>query len=258
MTPAGASAPGASAAWAPERRTDAARAARLVAAAAPGLAGRRVDLLGEGWDNTVFLVGGDWVFRFPRRALALPGFRRETAVLPRVAGRLPLAVPVPEVVADDGEAEPWPYTGARLVRGRELAESGLADDGRWAGDPAVTALLDEAARLDPPAGPPVLVHGDLHVRHVLVGDDGSATGVIDWGDVCLGDPAVDLALAHAALAGPARRAFLDAYGPVDGERELRARALAVRLSALLAGYAAADARPRLLTEALAGLRRAVA
>jgi aminoglycoside phosphotransferase (APT) family kinase protein len=84
-----------------------------------------------------------------------------------------------------------------------------------------------------------------------------ATGVIDWGDVCLADPAVDVSVGYAAFTGPARVAFLSAYGGVDAERELRARALAVRLSALLADYAAARGRSRLLAEARAGLRRAV-
>ena len=118
-------------------------------------------------------------------------------------------------------------------------------------------LLVEGARLDPPAGEPRLAHGDLHVRHVLVGDRGAATGVIDWGDVCLADPAVDLALAYAAFSGAARAALLDAHGDVSAEQELRARVLAVCLSAVLAEYAAAEGREALLAEALAGLRRAV-
>jgi aminoglycoside phosphotransferase (APT) family kinase protein len=41
----------------------------------------------------------------------------------------------------------------------------------------------------------VLCHGDLHVRHLLVDGDGSAAGVIDWGDLCLADAAVDLSIA---------------------------------------------------------------
>jgi aminoglycoside phosphotransferase (APT) family kinase protein len=81
--------------------------------------------------------------------------------------------------------------------------------------------------------------------------------VIDWGDVCLADPAVDLSLGFGAFVGPARAAFLSAYGPVDAERELRARALAVRLAALLTSYAAAQHRAALLTESLASLSRAV-
>jgi aminoglycoside phosphotransferase (APT) family kinase protein len=300
--------------WTAERTVDPARAAALVAAAAPQLAGADVVPLATGWDNTVVVVGGEWAFRFPRRAVALPGFRREIAVLTRIAPLLPLPVPVPEVVgSDDDPAAPWPFTGARLLPGRELADAGLPDGGRvaaaaatgaflrvlhspevhaavdvelpadpmgrghpasrlaatraaldglvaagtWAGDPAVDALLERAAELGKPTGTPVLVHGDLHVRHLLVDDAGRASGVIDWGDVCLADPAVDLSLGYAAFAGPARAAFLDAYGPLDAERELRARALAVRLAVLLARYAVDDGRAALLAESLAALGRAV-
>jgi len=151
-------------------------------------------------------------------------------------------------------ARAWPR--ARLPQTLDRLHR-LAADGVWSPDPVVEALLRRAGGLGAPTGAPVLVHGDLHVRHELVGDDGRGTGVIDWGDVCRGDPAVDLGIAYAAFAGAARAALLEAYGGVDADRELRSRALAVRLSVLLAGYAAADDRPALLAEALAGLRRAV-
>ena len=299
--------------WTPERTTTPERAAGLIAALAPELRGVPVEPLSEGWDNTVFRVG-EWIARFPRRAMALPGFRRELAVLPFVAGRLPLPVPEPRCAGtDDDPQEPWPYAVVRAVPGRELADVSPPDaarvpaaaalgaflavlhapttrslvqhldlpvdpmrraepaarleqtraalaalEGLWTPDPAVDELLRDGARLPPPSGEPVLVHGDLHVRHLLLDRDLGAAGVIDWGDVCLADPAVDLALGFAGFAGPARAAVLDAYGGVDPERELRARCLAVRLSVLLAGYAAADGRPALLAEALAGVGRATA
>ncbi len=41
-------------------------------------------------------------------------------------------------------------------------------------------------------GPPVLLHGDLHPRHVFTAG-GRLTGIIDWGDVAAGDPRLDLA-----------------------------------------------------------------
>ena len=73
------------------------------------------------------------MFRFPRRRIALPGFRRELAVLPQVAERVSLPVPVPTMVShDDDPVEPWPFTGARLVPGRELAETALAGERRAA------------------------------------------------------------------------------------------------------------------------------
>jgi aminoglycoside phosphotransferase (APT) family kinase protein len=47
--------------------------------------------------------------------------------------------------------------------------------------------------------------------------DGQAlpTGVIDWGDIHLGDPGIDLAIAHLMLPSDAHGAFRDAYGPID-------------------------------------------
>ena len=100
-----------------------------------------------------------------------------------------------------------------------------------------------------------MVHGDLHFRHVLI-DGGAISGVIDWGDVCRGDPSVDFPLYWCALSPAGREAFLDAYGPVSEEQLLRARVLAVFLCAVLARYGAAEGLPGVEREALDGLRRA--
>ena len=133
--------------------------------------------------------------------------------------------------------------------------SALEGRGLWSPSAEVDALVD--ATPGPPAGPYVLVHGDLHLRHLLVDAHGRATGVIDWGDTCFADPAVDLSLAYSAFDGAAREAFLAAYGPVDAERELRARSLAVGLCAALADWASSTGEQVLLQEYLRGLRRAV-
>jgi aminoglycoside phosphotransferase (APT) family kinase protein len=44
----------------------------------------------------------------------------------------------------------------------------------------------------PPSTAPVLLHNDFFPEHLLV-EHGQLTGVIDWGDVALGDPGADLA-----------------------------------------------------------------
>jgi aminoglycoside phosphotransferase (APT) family kinase protein len=296
----------------PERLVGVAEAAALVGGQFPELRGAPVEPLATGWDNTVHLVGREWVFRFPRREVALPGVRRELSHLPRLAARLPLPIPEPRLVGHPTADFPWPFWGARLIPGRELAEAGLsasvpaatavgeflralhdpdlaeafgaglpddpmgratpqvrvpltrprlcrlAERGAWTPDPEVDRLLAEAEPIGPPAGALRIAHGDLHQRHVLVGDDDRVAGVIDWGDLCRADPAVDLSLAYGAFAGPARAALLAAYGGVDPEREARARVLAVSLCAALAEYAAAEHRDVLLRESLAGLGRAVA
>jgi aminoglycoside phosphotransferase (APT) family kinase protein len=299
--------------WEPEHAVSVVEAGELIGAQFPSLRDVVVEPLATGWDNTVFLVGGEWVFRFPRRAVALPGLVREMAVLPRLAPSLPLPIPVPEFLGRPSAAYPWPFWGGRHVPGRELADARPADHLRvvaarelgeflralheprlvaeyanglprdplhrgdpavraplarerlarlalgrvWEPDPAVERLLVDGERLGPSDHAFAVAHGDLHLRHLLVHGDGRAAGVIDWGDLCLADPAVDLSIAYAGFAGPARAALLDAYGAVDAERETRARVLAVFLCSALAEYAAGTDREELLAESLAGIARAV-
>lgn len=304
-------------AWAGERVVDEATASRLIGTAFPDLASEPVSALAEGWDSTVFRVGDEWAFQFPRRSVVVPALRREAAVLPDLAPSLPLPISVPERVADDDAAEPWPFAGCRFIPGVELADSGLgigdrvglaADVGRFLralhdidpepfrdrlvidpngrGTPArsvehtrttldslrskqvvdiewgvralIEQLLLQAAALPEPDVQRV-VHGDLHARHVIVDASARAVGVIDWVDVCLADPALDLSIAYSAFAGPAREALLDAYGRhlVDPVRSLRARALGFRLSLMLADYAASRRNQALLAESLQGMLRSL-
>ena len=46
----------------------------------------------------------------------------------------------------------------------------------------------------------VFTHGDLQAEHVLVSDDATISGVIDWGDAGLGDPLYDLPCSPSAMA----------------------------------------------------------
>ena len=54
--------------------------------------------MGAGWDNTAYLVNGEWVFRFPRRTIAVPLLEAEGRVLPKLAPRLPLSDSAPRMV----------------------------------------------------------------------------------------------------------------------------------------------------------------
>jgi aminoglycoside phosphotransferase (APT) family kinase protein len=109
-----------------------------------------------------------------------------------------------------------------------------------------------------PARAAALVHGDLHARHLLIDDGGGLCGVIDRGDVHLGDPATDLAVTHAFLPPPARAAFLAAYGPVDEGTRALARFRAVSHSALVVLYAHDAGDEHLLAEGLRALGRVAA
>jgi aminoglycoside phosphotransferase (APT) family kinase protein len=116
--------------------------------------------------------------------------------------------------------------------------------------------LDRAIALPQPE-PRAVCHGDLHFRQLLV-DRGELSGIIDWVDVCRSDPGVDLQLVWSWLPPTAREGFLDEYGPVTEESLLRARVLALFLSAVLLRYGSAEGMPTVTAEALAGLRRASA
>ena len=73
-------------------------------------------------------------------------------------------------------------------------------------------LLSEVARRTPTA----LVHGDLSGDHVLMADD-AISGVIDWSDARVGDPALDLAWALYGAPEPFAEAVATTYGATDDE-----------------------------------------
>lgn len=262
--------------WIAEIEMPPERAAALIGARFPELAGLPVEPFGNGWDNTAVLVDGRVVVRFPRRAQAVALLRTEASVLGRLGPLLPLGVPEPRFVAADGPGFPWPFVGYPLLPGRTACRADLDLGARCRAAPVLGAFLarlhgvrtdalalpgDALGRLrltereseleerlevlrargrvaDPapwlrrfqelgtgaarPAADTV-VHGDLYARHLLVDDAGHLTGVIDWGDVHLGDAAADLMVAYAFLPASARRAFFDAYGPVAPGRGVLAR-----------------------------------
>ncbi len=57
---------------------------------------------------------------------------------------------------------------------------------------------------------PTVVHGDLTASHVLV-HDGDVSGILDWGDAMVADPADDLAWLLVAAPPDAVESILEAY-----------------------------------------------
>lgn len=102
------------------------------------------------------------------------------------------------------------------------------------------------------------IHGDLYARHLLLDERSGLAAVIDWGDVALGDPAEDLALAWSFLPASARAAFFAAYGPVDAGERAKARFSALsRYAGSLLAYACDVGDAPLVEEAQAAARFAL-
>lgn len=122
------------------------------------------------------------------------------------------------------------------------------------------AAIDDSVRGLPETPDPALyrtlVHGDLYVRHLLVDDEARLCGVIDWGDVHIGDPAVDISIAHGFLPPSARDAFRRAYGPIEESTWRLARFRALVHSAIIAVYGKESGDDDLLREGLQCLRHA--
>ena len=128
--------------------------------------------------------------------------------------------------------------------------------GKLAGqiDSSAVLLLWDAALSAPFTGPPVWVHGDLVDANILVRSD-RLSAVIDFGQLCVGDPACDLAIAWTVFQGESRRAFRHAL-PLDAGTWARGRGWALWKAVIrLAGWPGPmreiEAAPRVLAEILA-------
>lgn len=90
--------------------------------------------------------------------------------------------------------------------------------------PAIASFLAAV----PPAPPSSLVfsHNDLGIEHVLVDPaDGTVTGIIDWGDSAITDPAYDFGLLYRDLGPAALEAALDSYRQDEHLGRIRGRAV---------------------------------
>jgi aminoglycoside phosphotransferase (APT) family kinase protein len=91
---------------------------------------------------------------------------------------------------------------------------------------AVRDVWQEAVAAPAWQGAPLWLHGDLHPANVVVLDRGLA-GVIDFGEMCAGDPATDLSAAWILLPDGAANRFFAAYQDVGDATIARARGWAV-------------------------------
>lgn len=102
-----------------------------------------------------------------------------------------------------------------------------------------------------------LVHGDLHMRHVMLDEQHQLSGIIDWGDAHIGHPSCDFYPYWSLFSPSARRAFLEAYGPVDEQTLIAGRLVATYINVILALSADDFGLPHLKKAALNALEHIV-
>ncbi|GAA1427334.1 hypothetical protein GCM10009616_04250 [Microlunatus lacustris] len=137
-----------------------------------------------------------------RRLADVPVAGRSTAATQLGAFVSALHQPAP----DEAPVSPWrgiPLTALEASVAERLAQVPDADAA------TLRAVWDRSVDAPAHEGPPVWLHGDLHPLNVLTHHDASPPlrAVLDWGDLCQGDPATDLAIAWLAFDEVGRAAF---------------------------------------------------
>jgi aminoglycoside phosphotransferase (APT) family kinase protein len=109
----------------------------------------------------------------------------------------------------------------RVLALREHVDVGVV---RWVWDLALAS--------HPYCGPAPWIHGDLHPGNLLMAD-GVLVAVLDFGDLCSGDPATDVASIWLVLPESSFDQFWDAYGEGSSALLNRSRGWAVLFGLML-------------------------
>jgi aminoglycoside phosphotransferase (APT) family kinase protein len=238
----------------------------------------------DGTVNVIYRLGGSLSVRLPRREGPEIEDDLEFRWLPFLAPQLPVEIPSPVARGAPGAGYPWYWSIHTWLDG-ELPTAPLdADDvagfvaalqridasggpdpsggrgrplewrDRFVRDalerveaPGALELWDRAMRAPEWTGARVWIHADLDRRNVLV-RDGRLTGVLDWGGLGLGDPAVDVMVAWKLVAREERDRFRELLD-VDDATWLRAQGWVVSQALIALGYYTPETNPALFAEA---------
>lgn len=104
--------------WTAERLVSESLARELIQNQFPQLRPARAELIGEGFDNMVYRVNERYVFRFPRRTIAVKLLERECNLLPELGrSALALDIPLPLFQGVPSPEFPWPFVGYGFLDG---------------------------------------------------------------------------------------------------------------------------------------------
>jgi aminoglycoside phosphotransferase (APT) family kinase protein len=125
-----------------------------------------------------------------------------------------------------------PYRGVPLIDRAATFEDRAVELSSEIDVAATREVWTQACSAAPWSNPRVWLHGDLHPANTLVAN-GTLAGILDFGDIGAGDPAVDLSAALMLLPSSADARFERAYGGVDEETGARSLGWAVLFGVML-------------------------
>lgn len=277
--------------WSAKIAVDTQTAQQLLNSQFPQISIETIELVGNGWDNTVFLVNSTWIFRFPRREEAVELLLTENKALPLFANKLNVVIPKPEFFGEPSKDFCWPFSGYKHISGeaaylmnlsrkerseltkplasflkqlhhltvdtqirsilksdpidklnvkkieKRLTEySLLVKDNSLAAYKSTISKISSSCRGLEFERRECIVHGDLYSRHIILNENKQISGIIDWGDVMLDEPTIDLSLAHSFLPIEAHESFKLNYGNISDNNWLIARLRAVSYGVSLAAF----------------------
>jgi aminoglycoside phosphotransferase (APT) family kinase protein len=210
------------------------RATRALRAHAPQLLETELTELGHGLDNTAYLAGG-----LVLRVADDGDPEREARLLDTLAPHLSIAIPAPRFAVADAGVLAYERLPGRPLLGRpapagagrrlgrflrelhavdpasveELVETEDPDPRAWLEDLSGPSDLVDIVQANPPrpASERVVAHADLGAEHILE-LDGTLTGVIDWSDAAITDPALDFARVYRDFGPRVLEDAIEAYG----------------------------------------------
>lgn len=116
--------------WAADIRVSEQLVRQLLMDQFPQLAPVQLQGFGGGWDNVLFLVNETYVFRFPRRIVAVGLIGMENRLLPALSFQLPVPVPNPCFIGKPTVEYPYSFSGYPKLAGNVPYLVKLADEQR--------------------------------------------------------------------------------------------------------------------------------
>lgn len=233
---------------------------------------KNIQFLGEGFDNTAFLINDEFVFRFPHRNEALICMENEIMLLPYLSSKLSFSIPSPTLIGHATSTYPYPFAGYKILPGEILSKTRrplinhsnfsktlgsmlkalhslqILDNHRlllkgehdWRLNvvqrtekiketlekyadyyidngfeiESLLSRMNYFKNLNTGCKEPSYIHGDLYAKHIII-NNGLPTGLIDWGDLHIGHPGIDLSVGIMIFSKEYQKIFFDSYGSVD-------------------------------------------